>query len=173
MKTISPVCNEVEWIMYVRVVMKSEIYGIELVVRMIAQNDVDDESFWLQTLPKAVDEQGVEYSVVLTQPSQESQDDTNADEPLFIGSNEIVLNMKHVLGSVGDVVADVEMISGVDHQPIIIAVTLTSDAPSIVLEFIVEYDVAFGDEQASYQRYGNEGRRRARSEGGVKFGGES
>jgi hypothetical protein len=34
MKKMSPVCND-EWTMHVRVVMKSEIYGIELVARMI------------------------------------------------------------------------------------------------------------------------------------------
>jgi hypothetical protein len=42
MKTISPVCNEKEWAMYVKVMMKSEIYGIELVIRMVAWNDVGD-----------------------------------------------------------------------------------------------------------------------------------
>jgi hypothetical protein len=35
MKKISPVCNENEWTTYVRVVMKSEIHGIELVTRMV------------------------------------------------------------------------------------------------------------------------------------------
>jgi hypothetical protein len=45
MKTMSPVCNEKEWTTYVGVVMKSEIHGIWLVVRMVAQNDVGDESF--------------------------------------------------------------------------------------------------------------------------------
>jgi hypothetical protein len=43
MKTMSPMCNE-EWITYVGVVMKLEIYGIELVAKMVDQNDVDDES---------------------------------------------------------------------------------------------------------------------------------
>jgi hypothetical protein len=36
MKTISPVCNETEWTTYVRVVIKSEIHGIELVTRMVS-----------------------------------------------------------------------------------------------------------------------------------------
>jgi hypothetical protein len=44
MKMISPVCNEKEWSAYVGVVMKSEIRRIELVARMVAQNDVGDES---------------------------------------------------------------------------------------------------------------------------------
>jgi hypothetical protein len=52
---------------------------------------------------------------VLTQPSQETQDGTNADEPLFIGSNETLLNVEHVSKSlgVGDAIADVRVISGV------------------------------------------------------------
>jgi hypothetical protein len=44
MKTISPMCIEKEWTMHVGVVMKSEIYGMELVVRMVGWNDVGDES---------------------------------------------------------------------------------------------------------------------------------
>jgi hypothetical protein len=44
MKMMSPVCNEKEWTTYVRVVMKSEIRGIELVARMVGRNDVGDES---------------------------------------------------------------------------------------------------------------------------------
>jgi hypothetical protein len=53
---------------------------------------------------------------VCTQLSQETHDDTNADEPPFVGSNETMLNVKLVYGSVGvgDVVAYVGMISGVD-----------------------------------------------------------
>jgi hypothetical protein len=69
MKTMSPVCDENEWTTYVGVVMKSEIHGIELVARMVAWNDVGDESFRSPTLPKAVDEQHVECGVVVTQPS--------------------------------------------------------------------------------------------------------
>jgi hypothetical protein len=49
--------------------MKSEIHGIELVVRMIARNDACDESLRSLTLPEAVDEQHVECDVLLTQPS--------------------------------------------------------------------------------------------------------
>jgi hypothetical protein len=45
---------------------------IELVTRMVSQNDVDDESSRSPTLPKAVDEQHVKCGVVLTQPSQET-----------------------------------------------------------------------------------------------------
>jgi hypothetical protein len=36
MKTMSPVCDEKEWTAYVGVVIKSEIYAIELVVRMVS-----------------------------------------------------------------------------------------------------------------------------------------
>jgi hypothetical protein len=68
MKTMSPVYNE-EWIVYVDVVIKSEIHGIELVARMVARNNVGDESPQLPTLFEAVDEQHVECGVVLTQPS--------------------------------------------------------------------------------------------------------
>jgi hypothetical protein len=49
--------------------MKSEIRGIELVARMVTQNDVGDESSRSPTLPEAVDEQHVECGVMLTQPS--------------------------------------------------------------------------------------------------------
>jgi hypothetical protein len=68
MKTMSPVCNE-EWIAYVDVVIKSEFCGKELVARIVARNNVGDESPWLPTLPEAVDEQHVECGVVLMQPS--------------------------------------------------------------------------------------------------------
>jgi hypothetical protein len=79
MNTISPVCDK-EWTAYVGVVMKLEICGIELVVRMIARNDVGEESSQLPTLPEAVDEQHVKCVILLTQPSQETQDDTT-EEP--------------------------------------------------------------------------------------------
>jgi translation elongation factor EF-Tu-like GTPase len=72
MKVMSPVCNEKERIAYVRVVMKSEIHGIELVARMVGRNDVGDESSRLLMLPKVIDEQDVECGIVLTQPLQES-----------------------------------------------------------------------------------------------------
>jgi hypothetical protein len=61
--------------------MKSEIHIIELVARMVGQNDVGDKRSRSLTLPKAVDEQHVECGVVLTQPSQETQDDTDAMSP--------------------------------------------------------------------------------------------
>jgi hypothetical protein len=67
--------------MYVRVVMKLEIHGIELVVIMVDRNDVGDESSPSPMLPKVFDEEGVECRDVLTQPSQEIQGDTDADEP--------------------------------------------------------------------------------------------
>jgi hypothetical protein len=72
MKTMSPICNEKKWTTYVSVVMKSEIHGIELVARMVARNDVGNESSRSPTLPEAVDEQHVEYGVVLTQLSQKN-----------------------------------------------------------------------------------------------------
>jgi hypothetical protein len=59
MKTISPVCNE-EWTMYVEVMMKSKMHGIELIVRMVARNDVGNKRSRSPTLPEAVDEQHVE-----------------------------------------------------------------------------------------------------------------
>jgi hypothetical protein len=80
--------------------MKLEIRGIELVVRMVARNDVGDESSRSPTLPEVVDEQHVECGVVLTQPSQETQAGTDLKDP-FIGSNETVLNEEPICGSVG------------------------------------------------------------------------
>jgi hypothetical protein len=71
MKMMSPVCDE-ECTTYVGVVMKSEICGIELIARMVARNNVGDESSRSPTLPEAVDEQHVECGIVLTQPSQET-----------------------------------------------------------------------------------------------------
>jgi hypothetical protein len=47
--------------------MKSEIHEIELVARMCSRND-GDKSSQSPTLPKAVDEQHIECSIVLTQP---------------------------------------------------------------------------------------------------------
>jgi hypothetical protein len=81
MKTMSPVCDEKEWTTYVGVMIKSEIHGIELVIRMVVQNNIGNESSTSLTLSKAVDEQHVECGIVLTQPSQESQVDTDAEEP--------------------------------------------------------------------------------------------
>jgi hypothetical protein len=42
-KTISLMCNK-EWTTYVRIMIKSEIRGIELIARMIAQNDISNKS---------------------------------------------------------------------------------------------------------------------------------
>jgi hypothetical protein len=99
-KMMTPMCNEKEWTAYVRVVMKSEIHMIELVVvaRMVGRNDVGDEScaYATVTLSEAIDVQGVECDVVLMQPSQETQDDIDADEPPFIGNNETMLNVEPV-----------------------------------------------------------------------------
>jgi hypothetical protein len=96
-----------------------------------------------------VDQQHVKCGIVLTQLSQETQDDTDADEPPFIANNEIVLNMEPISGSVGvgDVVADAEFISDVDHSPIATYFALDIDLLSIEPEFMPEYEVAFGDER--------------------------
>jgi hypothetical protein len=69
MKTMSLICNEKEWTTHVGVMMKSEIHGIELCARMVGQNDVGDEGSQSLTLLEAVDEQGVECGIVVTQPS--------------------------------------------------------------------------------------------------------
>jgi hypothetical protein len=150
MKMISPVCNEKEWTWYLRVVMKSEIHGIELVARMVAQNDVSDKNSRSPTLPEAVDDEHVECGIALTQPSQETQDDTDATEPLFVASNETVLNVEHISRSVGvgDVVADAGFISGVDPQPTAISFALDVDLPFVELKFMAKYEVVFGDERA-------------------------
>jgi hypothetical protein len=122
--TMSLVCDEKEWIAYVSVKMKLEIHGIELVARMVAQNDISDKSSRSSTLPKAVDEQHVECGIMLTQLSQETQANNDAEEPPFLASNEIVepetveLVCRSV--SVGDGVADTVFISGMDPQPIAI-----------------------------------------------------
>jgi hypothetical protein len=96
--------------------MKSEIHEIDLVARMVARNDVGDESSQSLTLPEAVDEQHVKCGVVLTQLWLEIQADTDVEEPPFVASNETVLNVKPVCGSVGvgDGLADTDFISGVN-----------------------------------------------------------
>jgi hypothetical protein len=45
------------------------MHGMELVARMVSWNDVGDKSSRSLTLPEAIDEQRIEYGVVLTQPS--------------------------------------------------------------------------------------------------------
>jgi hypothetical protein len=70
--------------------MKLEIHEIELVARMVARNDIGDESSRSPTLPVAIDEQHVECGIVLTQLLQETQVDTDIEGPLFVASNEIV-----------------------------------------------------------------------------------
>jgi hypothetical protein len=134
MKMMSLVYNEKDWTTYVGVVMKLEICGIELVARMVIWNDIGDESSQSPTLPETVDEQHVECDIVITQPSQETQNDIDVDEPPFIASNETVLNMELVSRSVGvdDTVANAEFISDVDSQ----------------LEFVPEYEATFGHEHA-------------------------
>jgi hypothetical protein len=148
MKMMSPVCNE-EWTTYVGVVMKLEIHGIELFTKMVTRNDVGDESSQSLTLPEAIDEQHIECGVVLTQLSQATQDDLDAYEPPFIASNETMLNMKPVSKSVsvGNVVADAGFISDVDPQSTATCFTLDVDPPSVELEFMPEYETAFGDER--------------------------
>jgi hypothetical protein len=129
--------------------MKSEIHVIELVARKIARNDVVDESSWSPTFLEAVDEQHIECSVVLIQPSQETQADTDAEEPPFVASNETMYAVELVCGSVdvGDGVADTGFISGVDPQPIGTAFALDVDPSFIELEFMPEYEATFGDER--------------------------
>jgi hypothetical protein len=51
------------------VVMKSEIHEIELVEGMVDRKDVGDESSRSPTLSEAIDQQGVECGIVLTQLS--------------------------------------------------------------------------------------------------------
>jgi hypothetical protein len=150
MKTMSPVYDEKEWIAYVGVVMKSEIRGIELVARMVARNDVGDKISRSLTLPETVDEQHVECGVVLTQPSQETQADTDPEAPSFVGSNETMLNEEPICGSVGvgDAAVDTGFISGVDPQPIAIGFVLDVDPSFVEPEFMPEYEAAFGDERA-------------------------
>jgi hypothetical protein len=85
------------------------------------------------SLPEAVDEPHVECGVVITQPSEETQADTDPEEPPFVGSNKTLLNEEPVCGSVGvgDAAADTGFISGVDSQPIATGFTLDVD-PSFV-----------------------------------------
>jgi hypothetical protein len=75
--------------------------------------------------------------------------DTDADEPPFIGSNETMLNVEPVSGSVGvgDIVVDAGMISGVDPQQIATSFTLNVDPASSEPEFMPENDAAFWDER--------------------------
>jgi hypothetical protein len=47
---------------------------------------------------------------------------------------------------VGDVVADVGFILGVDPQPTAICSTLDVDPPSVEPKFMLEYKATFGDE---------------------------
>jgi hypothetical protein len=150
MKTMSLICDENEWTAYVGAVMKSEIRVIELVTRKVTWNDVANESSWSLTFPKAVDEQHIECGVVLTQPSQETQVDTDAEEPPFVASNEMVYAMEPVCGSVdvGDSVADTGFISGVDPQPIGTGFALDVDLSFVELKFMPEYETSFRDERA-------------------------
>jgi hypothetical protein len=114
--------------------MKSENHKIELVARMVARNDVCDESLRSPTLREVVDEQHVKCGILLTQPSQETQDDTT-EEPLFIASIEIVEHLCRSVG-VGDVLPDTGFISGVDPQPI----SLDVDPFFMQPEFMSEYE---------------------------------
>jgi hypothetical protein len=52
-KMMSLVCDKNECTPYVGVVMESKIHGIELVVRMVTQNDVADERSRSSTLPNS------------------------------------------------------------------------------------------------------------------------
>jgi hypothetical protein len=87
---------------------------------------------------------------VLTQPSQKTQDDIDAEEPLFVASNKTVLNMEHVCGSVGvsDTIADTGFISGVDPLPIATGFTPDVDLSFIELELMPKYEATFRNERA-------------------------
>jgi hypothetical protein len=130
--------------------MKSEIRRIELDARMVARNDVGDEISQSPTFPEAVDEQHVECGVMLTQPSLETRDNTDAKEPPFVTSNETELNVEHVCRSVdvGDAVTDTGFILGVDHLPIATGFTPDVDPSFIEPKFLPEYEAAFRDERA-------------------------
>jgi hypothetical protein len=73
------------------------------------------------------------YSIV-----EKTQADTNIAEPPFIASNETVLNVEHVCGSVGigDGVADMCFILGVDPQTIATKFALDVDTSFIEPEFM-------------------------------------
>jgi hypothetical protein len=101
---------------------------------MVSRNDVGDESFRSQTLPKAVDEQHIECGIVLTQPSQETQVDTDVEETPLVASKETVLNVEPRCWSVG--VGDATEFA------------LDVDPPFVELEFMLEYEAMFEDERA-------------------------
>jgi hypothetical protein len=96
-------------------------------------------------LPEAVDEHHVECGVVLTQPSQEIQANTDAEEPSFVASNE---TMEPICRSVGvsDGVADTGFTSCVDPQPIATGFVLNVDPSFIELKFMPKYEAVFEDE---------------------------
>jgi hypothetical protein len=51
---------------------------IELIIRMVDRNDIGDKNSL--TLSEAIDEHGIKCGVVLTQSSQKSQDDIDAND---------------------------------------------------------------------------------------------
>jgi hypothetical protein len=114
---------------------------------MVTQNDVGDENSRSPTLPEAIDKQHVECGVMLMQPLQETHDDTDAEEPPFVVSNETVEPLCGSVG-VGDGDADTVFVSTVDPQPIATRFVLDVDPSFVEPEFILEYEVAFGDERA-------------------------
>jgi hypothetical protein len=57
MKMMPPVYNENELTTYVGVMIKSKIYMIELIARIIDRNNVDDRSSRSLILPESDDEQ--------------------------------------------------------------------------------------------------------------------
>jgi hypothetical protein len=127
--------------------MKSEIHEIELVVRMVSQNNVDYENSRSPTLPKAVDEQHIECGIMLTQQLQETQVNTDVEETPFIASNETMLNVEPVCRSVGvGDVADTGFILGVDPQSIANGFALDVDLSFVEPKFMPKYEAAFGDE---------------------------
>jgi hypothetical protein len=152
MKMMSPVCDEKEWTTYVGVVMKSEIRGVELVGRMVFQNNVGDKSSWSPTLPEAVDEQHVECGIVLTQLLQETQANTDVEETPLVASNETLLNIEPKCQSVavGDAGVAVGLISGVNSQPVATGFALDVDPSFPELEFMLKYEATSGDEHVEH-----------------------
>jgi hypothetical protein len=101
-------------------------------------------------LLEAVDEQHVECGMLLTQPSQETHADTDAKEPPFVASNEMLLNVEPVCRSVsvGDVLPDTGFIPVVDPQPVATGFAIYVDPSFLEPEFMPKYEAVFGDERA-------------------------
>jgi hypothetical protein len=68
----------------------------------------------------------------------------------LVASNKTVLNVEPECRSVGvgDTTVDIGFISGVDPQPIATRFALDVDPSFVESEFLLEYEVVFGDEGA-------------------------